>query len=139
MKTLKNYSKEKALKLINRNKKIKEFYDSMEIDYENNCIDYVNVNANYTCVSNENSITYCWTDYNDIRHFCTTINFEEAMLHSYYIIKYNGKVKKERYHWIDNITGELQKNIFCVIKEILYTKKHYGFWNLNWKYSRKGF
>ena len=61
------------------------------------------------------------------------------MLHSYYFIKYNGKVKRERYHWMSTETGELQKNIFCVIKEIFYTKKHYGFWNLKWKYSRKGF
>ena len=91
MKTLKNYSKEKALKLINRNKKIKEFYDTMEIDYENNCIDYFNRNANYRCVSNERGITYYWTNYKGETYYCSTINFEQAMLHSYYIIKYKRK------------------------------------------------
>ena len=44
----------------------------------------------------------------------------------------------KKFHWLSLDTGELHTNIFSAFKMILQSKKHYKFWALKWKYSKKG-
>ena len=44
----------------------------------------------------------------------------------------------KKFHWLSLDTGELHTSIFSVFKMILQSKKHYKFWALKWKYSKKG-
>jgi hypothetical protein len=36
-------------------------------------------------------------------------------------------------------TGELEENIFTVIRTIFWNKKHFNIWTLKWEFSWKGF
>ena len=44
-----------------------------------------------------------------------------------------------KYHWQSKITGEIVRNLYEVIITIVEDLKYHKFWNLSWKYSRKGF
>ena len=44
-----------------------------------------------------------------------------------------------KYKWMSQITGELQENLWYVIKAIVGDAIHYHFINWKWKYDKAGF
>lgn len=49
-----------------------------------------------------------------------------------------------KYHWINDLTGEIRTNVWCVIigdlQDCIWCiKNHHKMWHRKWRYSRKGF
>ena len=86
MKNFKNYTIEEAIKLINTNNELKNFYNEVKAEYENGTMDYSEKNCNFHCdADNPKIVVIDYIDNEDVIHQRLVSNLEQAIIDIYQI------------------------------------------------------